>query len=233
MPVNQPMTILIPAFQAASYLPDLMEKIGKVAPDISVIIVDDGSNDGTGQLLFPPNCLLLSKEKNEGKGAAIQTGLKHIRGGWVLCMDADLQHDPDDLPLFIAHLNRYPDTDLIVGKRRFDPPMPVQRRLSNRLSSFLTALRCRHPVPDVQCGFRAFRLESLPRFNWNDTGYLFETEMIMKALLNGCKVDWIPVSTIYNSSHSHIRPWETIRKFVTLWLLSFSWERNGRPRLQS
>lgn len=233
MSETQPLTILIPAFQAAAHLPELIGKIESLLPDTPILVVDDGSTDGTADLVVSSRCTIFRKPCNEGKGAAIQTGLTFIGSGWVICMDADLQHDPADLPHFITHLTLHPDTDLIVGKRRFDPPMPFPRRWSNRISSFLTAWRCRKPVPDVQCGFRAFRIDSLPHFSWSDQGYLFETEMIMKALLNGCKVNWIPVSTIYNSSHSHIRPWETIRKFVTLWLLSFTWKRNGRPRLQS
>lgn len=217
-------SVLIPAYQSAESLPVLLPQIKTKFPFETILVVDDGSTDHTSDLTELAGCRSLRLAQNQGKGAAIRQGLDLLPGSdWVICMDSDLQHDPDELHNFISAIQTG-HYDLIIGHRHLHhTSMPLTRQISNFLTSKLIGFRLGHQVPDSQCGYRAIRMDSDISKICKETGYMFETEYLIRSSLAKRRITWIPVKTIYNSSKSYLRPWVNTQKFITLWFRSFFW----------
>lgn len=224
LPVDKKIAVLIPAFNASSTLLDLISGIKKQLPYNKILIINDGSSDNTEKMVHDSRAHIISHSKNKGKGAALLTGLTALKNSeWVICMDADLQHDPEDLVQFhdLINSDKY---DVIVGfRKRSKSAMPFSRRCSNRLTSTLLGLRLQREIKDAQCGFRAIRLSAIPDYKWTESGYMFETEFLMRSVFEKKRLGWVPVKTIYNGSKSHIRPLADTVKFVILYFKSFTW----------
>jgi len=125
-----------------------------------VIAVDDGSTDGSADnMLISENVTLISYNKNRGKGYALRKGLeKGIENGFMklITIDADFQHDPKEIPTLISGLINY---DIIIGNRLNDlKGMPLQRRISNKITSFLLSIKTGQKILDSQCGHTGRKL---------------------------------------------------------------------------
>jgi glycosyltransferase involved in cell wall biosynthesis len=207
---HQPHGILIPAYNAARSLRQVLIGIMEVAPGCPVLVVDDGSSDGTAAVATPfstGGVTVVSHAENRGKGAALATGLRHAKTNlgwdWAITLDADGQHASADLEKFLSAI---PDsrTGILVGTRRREgSDMPWHRRFSNASTTWLVSRLAGVPVFDAQCGYRAYRLallESLPaggRFEW-------EAEALIRAARAGWKIETIPIRTVYAGEESHM-----------------------------
>jgi len=186
----------------------------------TVLVVDDGSTDQTSDEARAAGVEVIRHEKNQGKGAAIKTGLRELtsRNGveWVLILDGDGQHLPEEIPHF---LNAAGDAAMIVGNRMSDTrTMPFVRKLTNLTMSGLISAIIGQRVPDSQCGFRMFRrdlasaLVDVPSSNFD-----FESEMLAIAARRGVKIAAATVSTVYGDERSKIHPLrDTVRFFKLL-----------------
>jgi glycosyltransferase involved in cell wall biosynthesis len=149
--------VLVPAYNAARLLPNVLERLARVHPLAATIVIDDGSTDATGEVARAAGVRLLTHEVNKGKGAGLLTGFHAACADGadaVVTLDSDGQHKPEDLPRMMAALD---GADLVVGARVRTGAMPAHRRFGNALSAgFLTWL-AGTPLPDVQSGYRAHR----------------------------------------------------------------------------
>lgn len=189
-------------------------------PAASVIVVDDGSTDGTASAASDAGAFVSLHERNLGKGAALRTGIAEgcAQGASVLVtLDADGQHDPAEIPRLLAPLAQG-EADVVLGARARTAAMPPGRRFSNWLSSTLAARVGRDPIPDAQTGFRAFRAEVARAVRPVETRYDYELAFLLGALAGGYRVRSIRVSTIYHGAASHFRPltdtWRLARVFA-------------------
>jgi glycosyltransferase involved in cell wall biosynthesis len=186
----------------------------------TVLVVDDGSTDQTSDEARAAGVEVIRHEKNQGKGAAIKTGLRELtsRSGveWVLILDGDGQHLPEEIPHFLSAAG---DAAMIVGNRMSDTrTMPFVRKLTNLTMSGLISTIIGQRVPDSQCGFRMFRkdlasaLVDVPSSNFD-----FESEMLAIAARRGVKIAAATVSTVYGDERSKIHPLrDTVRFFKLL-----------------
>lgn len=185
---------------------------------LKVVVVDDGSGDGTAQAAEAAGARVIRHEVNQGKGAALRSGFRHaIEQGYdfVITLDADGQHDPAEIPAF---LEAYAATqaDLIIGRRDFRQ-MPFIRRLSNTLGTLLFSWAVGRRIPDNQSGYRLIGrrlLETEAVLQSAEAGFEFEVEMIALALKEGLSMEWVPIRTIYRDEKSHIQPWKHLNKFI-------------------
>lgn len=198
---------LIPAYNEASTIADVVRG---VRPFVSlVMVVDDGSADGTADAARAAGASVVPHAVNQGKGQAVRTGLAHLLRGdmtHVLLLDGDMQHLPQEAPRLIdaAHAT---GVDLVIGERRFDPAgMPASRYHANRIGSRALSSFVGVPVDDTQCGFRLFRADTLRTMRLSARGYDIETEMLIKLRRLGGRVASVPVSTVYNGRRSKLRP---------------------------
>lgn len=218
--------IIIPAYQAAATLPQLIQVIKQYAPDIPIFVIDDGSTDHTAQILMGLEVNFFRQAINQGKGAALQRGINAaIKAGFThaIFMDADLQHSPTSLPEFIR-VFKESNCPLILGKRNFQlRVMPLHRILSNTITSFMLSLRSVRRVHDSQCGFRLVELALLANLPVKSSGFQFESETLLRLLLSGVPYNEVKIPTIYNGATSSINNIFDTLRFIRLFLSSYLW----------
>jgi glycosyltransferase involved in cell wall biosynthesis len=202
------LALVVPAYRVAAVLPDLLSRARRAAPGAAVFVVDDGSNDGTGAAAAAGGASVLRHPANRGKGAALATGLAAAAASGariIVTLDADGQHPPEAVPALVAPVAAG-EADLVVGARAPRAgPMPLGRRMTNRLSSSLVSRALGVRVPDSQSGFRAMRREVAQRVRPAGAGYEFETEFLFLAARLGYRITAVPVPTVYDGAPSHFR----------------------------
>jgi glycosyltransferase involved in cell wall biosynthesis len=181
-----------------------------------VFAVNDGSDDG-----FIPDASQKSKikfinlDRNYGKGKALSVGFSEaVSAGYnfVITLDADLQHEPKFIPKLIEVLQSF---DIVIGNRLKNlRGMPIQRRLSNKLTSFFLTVRTGQEVIDSQCGFRAYKSEVLNSVKMRFAGFEAESEILVKASKQGFKIGFVDITTIYGHEKSKMRPIQAIVGFL-------------------
>jgi glycosyltransferase involved in cell wall biosynthesis len=216
--------IVIPAFEAEGTLPAVLRGLRDVLPGATVIVVDDGSRDGTAAAAAAHGAVVVRLPANQGKGRALARGVRAAveRGAdTVVTMDADGQHPAECVPGLLAPLTAG-RADLVVGaRRRGDGPMPWPRRCTNWLSSALVSRALGLPVPDSQSGFRAFTRRVAETVRPESARYEFETEFLFLAARSGFRLTAVPVPTVYGGAASHFRhgadTWRLSRVFLRHW----------------
>jgi len=172
--------------------------VAAVRPRLPVLVIDDGSTDGTAAAARAAGARVLSHPANLRKGAALKTGFAWaLQNGYqaVVTLDADGQHDPADLDALLRAYRRGAG-DLIIGERDFSQ-MPWPNRFSTPLGSKLLSWALGRPITDDQSGFRLLTRRFLERADLKSTGYEMEVEMIWEAIRLGMPVAWVPIRTIY------------------------------------
>ncbi|MCC7053370.1 MAG: glycosyltransferase family 2 protein [Gemmatimonadaceae bacterium] len=212
---------MIPAYDAAASIADVVRGVRASAPSLLVIVVDDGSQDGTQAAALAAGAdAVLRHDRNRGKGRALLTGFAHAfalspRIDAVVTMDADGQHDPAALPALLMALET---ADLVLGaRRRRGTSMPLHRRLANGLSTRAIAWCAGQPVRDAQCGFRGIRRALLERVPHVGERYEAETAFVIRAARAGAIIAETEIPTRYGPP-SHFRPLrDAARVVATIW----------------
>jgi len=181
-----------------------------------IIAVNDGSTDNSKQKINDvQNVIVIDYEKNYGKGFALNKGFeKALELGYdtVVTLDSDLQHDPVFILDLLREIENY---GIVIGNRLNNlADMPLQRRLSNKITSFLLSVKTGQKILDSQSGFRAIRSDVLRVVKTRKHGYEAESEQIILAARNGFKIGFVNTSTIYGNEKSKIKPVKTILAFI-------------------
>lgn len=205
-PAELRLAVVIPAYQAVATIRPVVARTLATVPGAYVIVVDDGSTDGT---VSAAETFVLAHDENRGKGAALRDGIHEAitRGASVVVtLDADGQHPPEEIPRLLAPIVEG-RADLVLGARARSGPMPLARRLSNWLSARLASRIGGQAVSDAQTGFRAFTREVAERVRPTDERYEYETAFLLGALGTGFRIACVPIPTIYDGARSHFRSW--------------------------
>ena len=209
---------VIPAYNAGETLARLIEKVKCQIPCKNVIVVDDGSTDGTSLVCEEYGIHSVHHRKNKGKGAALKTGFVEAEKkglAYVITIDADGQHDPSSITDFIDYMSSHPKTLVIIGKRRkFETSMPFHRRLSNHLTSSILSYFTNQKIYDAQCGYRLIAVRVFNELNLVRDDFFLESEFIIKVSQKGIPIEWIPIDTIYNGQKSSIKPLRNTLSFA-------------------
>jgi glycosyltransferase involved in cell wall biosynthesis len=209
---------LVPGYQEGPRIGSVVERARRHLP---VLVVDDGSTDDTAVVAEAAGARVLRQVPNQGKGAALRAGFRlALEEGWdaVLTLDADGQHDPDEIPRFTAAFAppgaSGPRPELVIGRRDFTR-MPPVRRLSNTVGTAAFSWAVGQHVPDNQSGYRLLgRRLMTATLDSQERGFEFEVEMIAVCLRNGWTLGWVPITTIYAGEPSHVKPIAHLRHFV-------------------
>jgi len=210
--------VLVPAYREEEAIGRVVREIRAFCPD--VVVVDDGSPDGTSEAARLAGAKVLGLVRNAGKGEALRRGFLYAEeNGYELAitMDADGQHAPSDIPAFLAAYERT-HARVLVGNRMGDPRgMPALRRATNRfMSGLLSGLMRRH-VPDTQCGYRMYERSAFPLFELEGEAKRFaaESEVLVRLALAGASIASVTIQTIYDGNRkSRIHPVRDTLRFA-------------------
>jgi glycosyltransferase involved in cell wall biosynthesis len=197
----------IPAYEAVHSVASVVERTRAVIDD--VLVVDDGSNDGTAEAARDAGAEVHSFAENRGKGAALREAFAILfsRGfAGVITIDADGQHLPEEAPRL---LEAAADADLVLGTRdHLFAEMGTVRRVSNRLSSRAISWAAGHAISDVQTGFRLYTRELIERTGFPESGFEAESVVVVRAARLGLRVKTTPIrlGRADGRSTSHYRP---------------------------
>lgn len=218
--------ILVPVYNGGKYVEPFLNAIPDGYTSL-LTFVDDGSEDDTRKKLQAHNVHVLAHENNRGKGAALLTGFNFAANHEykaILTIDIDLQHPPNVIPdLLELFWKNYTNRAIILGNRWNRKSMPIQRQVSNFLTSLLLTVRTNMIIRDSQCGFRIIPIEVIRQLEIKNTGFQMESELLIKATLNGTKITHFPIHTIYDHQTSAMQPILDTVRFTRLWLGSFFW----------
>ncbi len=182
----------------------------------TVIAVDDGSTDNSKeQITSTQNVIIISSNKNYGKGHALNLGFKksiEINAEVTVTLDADLQHDPKSIPNLIKEMAKF---DIVIGNRLNNlSSMPFHRIASNKLTSLLLSIKTGQKIIDSQCGFRAYKTEMLKEIFPRSNGFEAESEILVNASKKGFKIGFTDIPTIYGNEKSKMKNVQTIKGFL-------------------
>jgi glycosyltransferase involved in cell wall biosynthesis len=219
------LTVVIPAYNADATIAQVVRRALTTVPGALVLVVDDGSTDDTSALARSAGAEVVRQEKNRGKGASLQVGfdraLQMPYTELIATVDADLQHRPEDIPAFMEAIYRE-DVDIAIGSReRWGSRMPIERILSNLITSALVRARTGLPIQDSQCGFRLIRRRVLECVRLTTAGFEAETEFLIRAAQSGYRVASVPIRTIYTGERSHMTHWTTTKRFINVLMKEF------------
>jgi glycosyltransferase involved in cell wall biosynthesis len=220
---------VIPAFNEARHITTVVQQARQYLP---VLVVDDGSADRTAELAQSAGATVVRQQPNQGKGAALVNGFHYALAQGcdaVVMLDADGQHDPNEIPAFLQAYQKDND-DLIIGQRNFRF-MPRLRRTTNTFGTWVFSWAIGRHIPDNQSGYRLLSRRMMETMLASrETNFEFEVEMIVVCVRNSFQLSWVPIRTIYADEHSHIRPLRHAYHFFRMVLQTRSAVRR-KPRL--
>jgi glycosyltransferase involved in cell wall biosynthesis len=214
--------VVIPAYQEAATIGDIVALCRAAADVVEVIVVDDGSSDATAERAEAAGAQVLRNAGNQGKGASLARGLAEavaLRADWVVTLDGDGQHRPADFPQLFACARGNPNK-IVIGSRRADSgSAPRARYVANRIADFWVSLASGYNVDDSQSGFRVYPTALLRRLRGGAgmaKRFAFESEMLIEAGRLGVSTVAVPIPAIYTKlqRHSHFRPVLDITRIV-------------------
>jgi hypothetical protein len=216
--------VVIPCYQGVRKVADVVR--GARATGLPVVVVDDGSTDGSGAAAEAAGATVLRHPANRGKGAALASGFayaKKIGADAVLTMDADGQHDAGEIPALVAAHEREPRA-LVIGVRSFAPEdMPRRSRVGNRISTWWISRYAGMRYADTQSGFRVYP-SALFDVPLRSTKFDTETELLLRAAKMKLGLVEVPIKTIYDRDHqSHFHGFRDTMRVIKLVFFSPLW----------
>jgi len=185
---------IVPAYNEEGEIDHVLRRLRNYVDKI--IVVDDGSRDKTG-MIAKKYAIVIKHPVNLGKGAALRTGCKEalkFKPRYLFFVDADGQHDPDDIVKFLEKLEK--GYDLVQGVRDYDK-MPLLKKIGNLILTFAFKILFGFNTKDTQCGYKGLRSEILPRILWNSNDYFVESEILARVAVNNLRYCEVPIKTIY------------------------------------
>lgn len=186
-------SIIIPAYNEAQTIGDVVARIKALYPESEIIVVNDGSTDDTSKVAQEAGAVVYSHPYNIGNGAAVKSGIRIASGEILVFMDGDGQHDPEDIGNMLKH---FPDFDMVVGARQKGHQASWGRSLGNwiynRLGSYVTAF----PIKDLTSGFRAVKSDIPHNFLYLlPNTYSYPTTLTLSVLRSGRNLKYVPINT--------------------------------------
>jgi glycosyltransferase involved in cell wall biosynthesis len=193
------LSIIIPAFNEAAFLPEVIRRVGETPYDKEIIVVDDGSTDGTCEYLkglASENIKVIVHDKNMGKGAAMRTGIAVATGDIVIVQDADLEYDPKDYPVLLEPIIQG-KADVVYGSRFLGGPHRVLffwHSIGNSLITLISNMFTDLNLTDMETGYKAFRKKVFETITIESNRFGFEPEITAKVAKKGFRIYEVPIS---------------------------------------
>ncbi|MDM1269004.1 glycosyltransferase family 2 protein [Acinetobacter indicus] len=198
-------SVVLPAKNEAAAIGDTIRKIHALGIVNEILVINDGSTDSTKQVAEQAGAKVISHPYSKGNGAAIKTGAREASGDVIVFMDADGQHDPNDIPRLVQKIEE--GYDLVVGARQKGSQASLGRGIANGLYNGLASYMTEHKVKDLTSGFRAVRAEKFKEFLYLlPNGFSYPTTSTMAFFRAGYSVTYVPIHAAKRIGTSHIQP---------------------------
>lgn len=208
-------SLVLPAKNERPGLQKLLPKLVLDYPEAEIIVVNDGSRDNTEQLCMGFPVKVISHPYGMGNGSAIKTGARQASHDKIVFMDADGQHNPDDIPRLLAKLDQ--GYEMVVGARHTSNHASWLRRLANATYNTLASLMTGHQIQDLTSGFRAVRARHFRKFLYLlPNGFSYPTTSTMAFFRSGLPVGYVPIQATKREGKSHINPCRDGFRFVII-----------------
>ena len=194
-------SFLVPAYNEASTIVEVLDRVSDLELDKQIVVVDDGSTDGTGDLVEGwrdgRDDVVLVRKPNGGKGSAVRAAIPHAEGDIAVIQDADLEYDPADVPALIEPIERG-HADVVFGSRlsggRPQRAYLFWHLLGNRFLSLLTNVLYNTTLSDMETGYKAFRIEVLRSLDLRQDDFGIEPEITAKICRRKLRVYELPIA---------------------------------------
>lgn len=213
-------SIVLPAKNEASAIGQTVKAIKQLNRVDEIIVVNDGSTDDTKIIAEQAGAKVITHPYSKGNGAAIKTGARNAIGDVIVFMDADGQHNPNDIFLLIEKIEQ--GYDLVVGARQKGSQASMGRGIANKLYNNLASYMSDHPVEDLTSGFRAVRAEKFREFIYLlPNGFSYPTTSTMAFFRAGYSVTYVPIHAAKRIGKSHIHPMkDSVRFFLIIFKIA-------------
>jgi len=209
-------TIIVPAFNEGDSIGQVVTALRAAAPWHEVLVIDDGSMDGTGRAAQDAGARVVRHPYNKGNGAAIKTAIRSANSDWIAIIDADGQHRADDAKRLVGRLG---DFDLVIGARDPGTQATAGRRLGNAILNWLASYLTERPIPDLTSGLRAARREYLLEFiHLLPNGFSTPTTTTLAFVKAGYNVAFEPIGALPRVGTSKIHLASDGAKFLLILL---------------
>jgi len=207
-------TIVIPAYNEEKGIENVISQLKKIEGNYQLLVVDDGSTDDTLEIVKKSGVNVVHHKYNKGYGAALKTGLRNAQTSVVLFIDADGQHNTDDIERIAEHIDEY---DMVVGARTKKSTVSLLRRPGKKILSITANYLSGHHIPDLNSGFRAIKTEKAMEFiHILPNTFSFTTTITLAFLKSGYDVKYVPIQTIDRVGTSKIKPFRDGFRFIML-----------------
>jgi len=196
-------SIVIPVFNEAPSLAKLLGEIRSLGlPRAEIIVVDDGSSDGSAEAALQSGASVIRHPYNIGNGAAVKSGIRAARGRLIVLMDGDGQHKPEDILKLLAEASKY---HMVVGARAKGSKLRFHRYAANQLYNWLASYVTRFKIQDLTSGFRVLSRRDAWRFiDLLPNTFSYPTTLTLAFLRSGLTVKYVPIQTLYRAGQSKI-----------------------------
>lgn len=199
------LSVVLPAKNESGAIGQTIAQIQKLQFAHEIIVINDGSTDNTAQVAEEAGAKVITHPYSKGNGAAIKTGARTAIGDVIIFMDADGQHDPQDIPKLLEKINQ--GYDLVVGARQKGSQASVGRGIANTLYNNLATYMTEQKVEDLTSGFRAVRADKFREFLYLlPNGFSYPTTSTMAFFRAGYSVTYVPIHAAKRIGKSHIQP---------------------------
>lgn len=184
----------------------------------NLIVIDDGCDDGSEEIIKEKAIIYQRHDQNQGKGKALKTGFQlALEKGlkYAVTIDADGQHNPDEIEIFEKTLEKHPDA-LIIGVRNFDENVPKGSVIGRRISNFWMTICTHKRFYDAQSGFRLYPIHLLKNLKLKANRYDFELEIMIKSVWEGISIVHIPVDVVYQTGSERVSHFDLFKDNVRI-----------------
>lgn len=198
------LSIVLPAKNESNSLKTLLPQIKAIVPSAEILVINDGSTDDTAKIASTAGAKVFSHPYSQGNGAAIKTGARNAKGDIIIFMDADGQHNPEDIPALLDKLNQ--GYDMVVGARNPGTQASLFRRFANSFYNRLATLMTGHIIEDLTSGYRAVQANKFRKFIYlMPNGFSYPTTSTMAFFRSGFPVAYVPIHAGKREGKSHIK----------------------------